>query len=605
MSNALTGTQSEHDAQILFSDWISKNPGKHFWGICKTENGKFYITSTHVEENTIQIQDEAKIEITVPENSGLENGIFVVGFSYRKKPYLEKNKAFMLRQWEEFKESEQYKTLESYLQGDEGQDRERCYTLSPKFQTIYPNLIVSCSGHFYAGFKWEGQFYSVTTDNVLESTENILDFNRIIIYNSGEPVQFNEDSFILLNGKESAYLANETFLSDGDLWKRCSTLSNGHSNVNRDAQDDGPTEIGFLTSSLFPYVERCRFSYSKQDIVRFHTSVKCGMLTLLGGAPGTGKSSLVELYFRALGGRGNNGEKPTAFCRVDVNPSWMEPADLLGYKDAKGVFQPADNGLYEFLTKNGEESANKQNNQDKDSLRLVCLEEINLACVEHYFSDFIQIISRGGGCLSIAGKAPAIVNEQVRIVGTCNSDETTHSMSLRLLDRCNYIELDMGGNARKKLYTSLFSQPAAKPLPFSEGGEITSRVYNSWRCANSGNAISKTITDTFWALFQHFEAAGIAPSPRVMSEIVTYIHNRPSIDADGKQIPENEDGKRQWLAFDECVAQRILSQYRASPGTIAAWTVIGNNLGDNMPLSKRIVVDKGEEYRQMTAFASL
>ena len=64
---------------------------------------------------------------------------------------------------------------------------------------------------------------------------------------------------------------------------------------------DALTEDQFL-DNLTKYIERCDFKYSGQDIVRFHTSVKCGMLTLVGGNPGTGKSSLVELYFRALGG---------------------------------------------------------------------------------------------------------------------------------------------------------------------------------------------------------------------------------------------------------------------------------------------------------------
>lgn len=376
-------------------------------------------------------------------------------------------------------------------------------------------------------------------------------------------------------------------------------------NASADMQSDA--EINFLTKDLFPYVRRCGFIYSLQDIIRFHTSVKCGMLTLLGGGPGTGKSSLVELYFRALGGHEKNKNEPETFCRIDVNPSWMEPADLLGYKDANGKFQPAGNGFYEFLSGTATHpDGTTSSDNDADSLRPVCLEEINLACAEHYFSDFIQIISREGGKMSVAGAGnPVVVDKRTRFVGTCNSDETTHSMSQRLLDRCNYIELGMGEETLKTLYEKCLSGQPAKPLPFTKGEGVPSTVYNSWCCINSEKVMSKDITDAFSALFPHFEAAGIAPSPRVVSDITTYIRNRPPLDNNGDRIPEDLDENRQQLAFDECVAQRILSKYRAAPGTVSAWKDIKDKLGNYMTLSKGIVEVKLQEYKQMTSFASL
>ena len=50
------------------------------------------------------------------------------------------------------------------------------------------------------------------------------------------------------------------------------------------------------------HVEASGFKYRRIDLASFHLSVKCSDLTVLGGLPGTGKSSLPRLYAEALAG---------------------------------------------------------------------------------------------------------------------------------------------------------------------------------------------------------------------------------------------------------------------------------------------------------------
>ena len=171
-------------------------------------------------------------------------------------------------------------------------------------------------------------------------------------------------------------------------------------------------ELDFLRS-FESYVLQCGFKYDIADLVRLHTSVKCFMCTLLAGEPGTGKSSLAELYMRALAGKEGAKEEP---FKVFVNPAWMEPADLLGYENRHengGLdFVPAANHFVDYI----------REPIPSDKVRIVCFEEINLACVEHYFSDFVQIISQRGGKISGCRKdeKDLQVSEDLRIVGTLN-----------------------------------------------------------------------------------------------------------------------------------------------------------------------------------------
>ncbi|MFW6229662.1 MAG: DUF3578 domain-containing protein, partial [Halanaerobium sp.] len=96
---------------------------------------------------------------------------------------------------------------------------------------------------------------------------------------------------------------------------------------------------------------------------------------------------------------------------------------------------------------------------DPDNIYFVCLDEMNLARVEYYFSDFLSIMEtrRKGQSGSIATSkllsekdfvseddkdnyAGLIIPDNLYIVGTVNMDETTHPFSKKVLDRANTIE---------------------------------------------------------------------------------------------------------------------------------------------------------------------
>ena len=335
------------------------------------------------------------------------------------------------------------------------------------------------------------------------------------------------------------------------------------------------TEVEFLTR-FKKAVEDCGFHYAVQDLIRFHTCVKCGFLTVLGGAPGAGKSSLVKLYASAILGR-EDGKCRDGMLMVDVNSSWAEPADILGYWDLTTRYRPST-GVVPFL----------QDAINSNHLNLICLEEMNLARVEHYFSDFMQQSEREISERELKGVPPQKdftlekdkngqvqenvslpnvslhIDESVRIVGTNNFDETTQRFSARFFDRCNYIELqDSRGED-----DFLLSRPNIVQEKFDLA--VSWGIYKSWIKTSAtfknesvmdekGNVIlEKETIQTYKAIRNALNALNLKPSPRVESLLVEYAVNRPFVEG------FESDCDKQLRILDEFVAQRILPRYTPS-----------------------------------------
>jgi len=200
------------------------------------------------------------------------------------------------------------------------------------------------------------------------------------------------------------------------------------------------------------YAQKSRCYYKRSDFVNFHTAVKCSDLVILSGLSGTGKSSLVNIYAKALGLNASADLEDSQMLMVPVRPSWSDDADLLGYVDlAHMVYHAADSGFVDFLVR-------AQREENKNKLFLVCFEEMNLARVEHYFSQFLSILERPAGQRELqlydkqymgklynAADYPfqIEIGNNVKFIGTVNIDETTHHFSDKVLDRANVIELEV------------------------------------------------------------------------------------------------------------------------------------------------------------------
>jgi MoxR-like ATPase len=194
------------------------------------------------------------------------------------------------------------------------------------------------------------------------------------------------------------------------------------------------------------YIAQKGFLYPTNLIENFYLSLKTKPFVILAGISGTGKTKLVKLFAEAIGATTENGQ----FNLIPVRPDWNDPSDLLGYKDLGGTFRPGP------LTKVIIE-ASKPTNRTKPYF--ICLDEMNLARVEHYFSDILSILETQRREKDQVVTDPILKNidfsiddqgqygsliipDNVYFIGTVNMDETTHPFSKKVLDRANTIEFN-------------------------------------------------------------------------------------------------------------------------------------------------------------------
>lgn len=316
--------------------------------------------------------------------------------------------------------------------------------------------------------------------------------------------------------------------------------------------------------------------YNMKDFVNVHTAIKCSNLVILSGLSGTGKSALVEIYARALGIRNNLEDDRLLF--VPVRPSWNDDADLLGYVDlVHNVYRPSDTGFVDFLV-------NAQKEENKGKLFIVCFDEMNLARVEHYFSQFLSLLERPenqrelqlydsqyAGQLYNSATYPSkiIIGDNIRFIGTVNIDESTYHFSDKVLDRANVIELDVLDYSKewtKKQYASLITPTWSK----DEYDALINKDVD---------IKADKVQELLWEIHQLLQSASAkyGVGPRIVKAIKMYINNLPKTEI---------NGFNKGVALDYQIAQRILTKVRGPEIQIGRLLNGKSNTGFNQIFDK-------------------
>ncbi|MGH9324958.1 MAG: hypothetical protein ACRD3V_34390, partial [Vicinamibacteria bacterium] len=123
---------------------------------------------------------------------------------------------------------------------------------------------------------------------------------------------------------------------------------------------------------------------------------------------------------------------------VAVRSDWTDPRGLIGYENPlTGTYSKTD--LIHLLLRA---------QADPEKPYVVILDEMNLARVEYYFSDFLSAIELDGGTIALRESEAGEIAEDgdsdiparlelpsnVVFIGTVNIDETTHAFSPKVLD---------------------------------------------------------------------------------------------------------------------------------------------------------------------------
>ncbi len=236
-------------------------------------------------------------------------------------------------------------------------------------------------------------------------------------------------------GNPIKYTNIDTLLS---LKENPSDYTTTESNVNKVADD----KVDYVTKRelvdhINSYIKSKGFYYEREELINLYLAIKTKPFVIISGISGTGKTKVIQWFAESVGATERNGR----FTLIPVRPDWSDGSDLIGYRDIKGDFK--DGPLTKVI---------KRAKQEPDKPFFVLLDEMNLARVEYYFSDFLSVMESrdwGNGEITsslILTKEEANEDiwfpENLYIIGTVNMDETTHPFSKKVLDRANTLELN-------------------------------------------------------------------------------------------------------------------------------------------------------------------
>lgn len=218
-----------------------------------------------------------------------------------------------------------------------------------------------------------------------------------------------------------------------------------------DNQGEVETITDFNVSStvdyIYSYITNKGYTYEKSLIKNLYTSLKTKPFVILSGISGTGKSKIVELFAKALGATTENKR----FKLLPVKPDWSDSTDLLGFRNIEGKFTCGEITEIAYRAM-----------MNPEVPYFICLDEMNLARVEYYFSDILSIMETrrcnedgeiitnvllsetqiGRDAASISTYGDVYIPQNLYIIGTVNMDETTFPFSKKVLDRANTIEFN-------------------------------------------------------------------------------------------------------------------------------------------------------------------
>lgn len=175
-------------------------------------------------------------------------------------------------------------------------------------------------------------------------------------------------------------------------------------------------------------------NYTKAEIVNLVVSIQQSFITVLAGLPGVGKTSLIQLLGKSLG-------LADRLLNISVARGWTSQRDLLGYfNPLNNSFQAAATGFYDLLN-----ATSKENPEKPQAPIYVLLDEANLSPIEHYWSNFMIMTDDKNSRLIQTGKygedSEMKISDALRFIATINYDNTTETLSPRLIDRAPIIKL--------------------------------------------------------------------------------------------------------------------------------------------------------------------
>lgn len=307
--------------------------------------------------------------------------------------------------------------------------------------------------------------------------------------------------------------------------------------------------------------------FNPRILKAFHTALKTAEwspVTILAGVSGTGKSELPRLYSH-FGG--------IFFEPISVQPNWDSQESMLGFFnsiDNKFDAQP----LLRFLAQSQKPWLAKTDESEgypglSDGVCLVLLDEMNIAHPELYFAEFLsKLESRRGRkgadvpFLSVkigAGLPPyqLPLGRNILWTGTMNQDETTKSLSDKVIDRSIIINFPRPTELKRRLKLT--------PLDDKNRGPALHKTsWQSWLSQESkfSDEEVKPFKEFIEKMNTALAVSGRALGHRVWQSVEYYMANYPDVRAAQQPFDKDAFAKAMHIAFEDQIVQKVMPKLR-------------------------------------------
>lgn len=289
-----------------------------------------------------------------------------------------------------------------------------------------------------------------------------------------------------------------------------------------------------LIDYIVNYV-KARREYSRNDIINIYISIAQNFITIFSGEPGTGKTSMCNIVAESFGLL-QYGEELNRFISVSVERGWSSKRDLIGYYNPLTRKYDKSNGkIYDALRVLDVE-------RDKSEYPfIIMLDEANLSPIEYYWADFMRLTDRSSlndMYINIGAERELYVPETLKFLATINTDQTTETLSPRLIDRACIIKLPKV-EPRYNAYASSASTEIITWDNFVKAFSKTAEL----------NPITQKGMKEIYKLFNDY---GMSVSPRTQLGIKNYVMAAQEIMEDEPNTLAREK------ALDFAVVQKLL-----------------------------------------------